>query len=134
MACWQTLAVTRKTALKRRTPLKRSNKGLGRRQPLARSTKPIQRKAKLKPVSTKKHKVEIREQDKLWQQEMTNGKACAVGKDCVGDLVAHHVKRRRHLATRHDPANALVLCYGHHSELHTIGEKTFRKKYGLEKS
>jgi hypothetical protein len=43
MACWQTLAVTRKTALKRRTPLKRSNKGLGRRVPLARSTKPIPR-------------------------------------------------------------------------------------------
>lgn len=54
-----------------------------------------------------------------------------MGRGCLGDLCAHHIKRRRHLATRWDPENALILCVKHHSELHTIGEKTFRKKYGI---
>ena len=51
---------------------------------------------------------------------------------CVGDIVKHHIIRRRNMELRHKEENTLLLCTGHHGILHGGGEKTFAKKYNLQ--
>lgn len=75
----------------------------------------------------------LKERDRAWQQTLVaSGGRCMVGRNCLGDLCAHHVVGRRHQASRHDPANGEVLCFKHHAEFHQYGEKRFRERYGLK--
>jgi hypothetical protein len=39
---------------------------------------------------------------------------CAVNQDCAGRLESHHLLSRAVRATRHDPANGIMLCSLHH--------------------
>jgi len=80
---------------------------------------------------SKKRKREIKKKDKEFQQSIPEDAVCVAGQDCMGQLIAHHVRRRRHMDTRWDEENSIILCVKHHSELHQIGEKTFHQKYNL---
>ena len=55
---------------------------------------------------------------------------CTVGTThgCFGRIVAHHDPTKG--AGGHDRA-VVPLCWLHHSEIHTIGRKSFDKKYGV---
>jgi len=101
--------------LKRYKPLKRAS-------PPRRSEKPIARVSKRGKAILKR--------DAQFQADIPTDARCLIGKDCLGDLIKHHKKRRRHLDTRWDDTNTDIFCVKHHAELHTIGEKTFRRKYG----
>lgn len=75
---------------------------------------------------------EIKRRDREFQEALPPGSVCAVGVDCFGRLCKHHLMRRRHVATRHDDRNAIILCQKHHSEGHAIGPSRFREKYGID--
>ena len=90
-------------------------KPLQRRTPLKRSQKPIPRRKKPNPVS--KRGRAIRKLDAAWQRDIPADARCLIGNDCLGDLIKHHKKRRRHLDTRWDDKNASILCVKHHDEL-----------------
>lgn len=49
---------------------------------------------------------------------------------CWGDVDPDHVTSRG--ARGKDHANVVPLCRGHHDERHTIGIRTFEKRYGLD--
>jgi hypothetical protein len=65
--------------------------------------------------------------DKELLAEFKN-KPCAVGKNCLGDVVAHHIKTKG--SGGHDVSkNLRALCVRHHTEIHAIGAYTFLLKY-----
>jgi hypothetical protein len=99
------------------------------RKPLKRST-PLPRPTKrLRPVSASPRRREIRRKDREFQASIPENACCAVGKGCVGQLVKHHLRRRRYLASRWDDKNAMILCFWHHQVLHQLGENRFLEKY-----
>lgn len=49
---------------------------------------------------------------------------------CVGRIEAAHVKSRG--AGGDDHANILSLCWGHHIQQHTIGSRSFEKRWGVD--
>ena len=58
---------------------------------------------------------------------------CVVGgKDCFGDILAHHVKTKG--AGHGDEYNLVPLCFSHHTwnnGVHAIGKIRFEEKYSL---
>lgn len=104
---------------RRLTPL-RPGKPPRRYTPLPRPTKPIARRSKLKAA--------LRVADRVFQAAF-GSEGCVVGGNCYGPVCGHHSVRRRNLARRHDKENGVPLCKKHHSELHTIGDFRFFKKY-----
>lgn len=53
---------------------------------------------------------------------------CSVGHYSI-QTTSHHLKGRRHIATRWDRDNTIRLCYAHHEECHRIGPTAFGRKY-----
>lgn len=49
---------------------------------------------------------------------------------CVGPTEPDHVRARG--AGGKDAGNVVPLCSGHHSERHTIGIRTFERRYGID--
>ena len=73
----------------------------------------------------------VKERDRKFQESIPKDAVCAVGHGCMGTLIRHHVRGRRHIKERWDVGNSVILCVSHHTELHKIGQKTFMKKYGI---
>lgn len=61
---------------------------------------------------------------------------CAAWKSgkCEGPNHAHHVRTSANSGTGIKPSdfNAVPLCAAHHNEVHTIGQKTFEEKHGVD--
>ena len=52
---------------------------------------------------------------------------------CSQPAVIHHIFTRGAYGKRaENDSNMIPLCITHHTEVHTIGRKTFAEKYGLE--
>ena len=62
-----------------------------------------------------KRKTLIEDCDRLWRQCVrARDRCCRVcGRDS-GKLDAHHIIKRRHMATRWDLLNGCLLCFSHH--------------------
>lgn len=50
--------------------------------------------------------------------------------ECLGPVTGHHVKSIG--AGGQDEGNEIPLCVQHHTEIHTLGRKTFAKRNGLD--
>lgn len=85
---------------------------------------PKPRKADRVGVRRRKY---IKKRDKTFQIE---GEAhfCAVGHYSEQTTSHHHIGRRA-MQLRWERDNTARLCYQHHTELHSIGEKAFSEKY-----
>ena len=58
------------------------------------------------------------------------GLPCTIGRGCMGDVVAHHVKTKG--AGGKDKGGTIPLCFLHHSEWHDKGRIGFQMKYDLD--
>jgi len=61
-------------------------------------------------------------------QVSTETNVCSIGNHFAEQTAGHHVIRRKHLDTRHDPGNIVRLCYYHHMLLHSMGRGDFNKR------
>ena len=63
--------------------------------------------------------------------EEFHDKTCLINSNCMGQVVAHHVK---HKGAGGDDVleNLIALCTKHHVELHAIGQYTFFIKHRLD--
>jgi len=64
-------------------------------------------------------------------QEWANKQICWV-ENCYNQAVAHHVKPRRYLKTRHNTLAAIPFCVLHHTGdlgIHALGVGKFLRKY-----
>src|SRR4051812_25181435 len=110
----------RRSRLSRRSPIRRGTTPLKRRKPLLRRSpmKPSAKrsrsgssprrssistdslpfpKQKKKDRPGEKRKRLIKRKDREFKQHIPEGARCAVGRDCLGRLVKHHKKHRRHI-------------------------------------
>ena len=58
------------------------------------------------------------------------GLPCTIGKGCMGDVVAHHVKSKG--AGGKDRGNCIPLCALHHREWHDKGRISWQMKYNID--
>ena len=64
--------------------------------------------------------------------EYCRGLQCLVGKNCLGPVDPHHVRNHTGMGLREDDSQTVPLCRKHHSELHSVGKRTFQARYGLD--
>lgn len=61
--------------------------------------------------------------------EYIKANCCLVGILCAGDTVHHHTKTK---GSGGSDFSCVPLCVKHHTEVHSIGTKTFQEKYNLD--
>ncbi len=111
----------KRTALTRRTPLKRGG-SLRREAPIARRTR-------LRPVN-RERKLERYEAAFGDRAELVRAMPCLLlGTECWGPIEAAHVRSRGAGGTRRD---LVPLCSKHHREQHDTGIKTFAARHGID--
>lgn len=55
---------------------------------------------------------------------------CCVGFGCFGDIAAHHVKSGGK-SIKCDDHETIPLCWHHHNLIHTVGKKTFERRFNV---
>ena len=56
---------------------------------------------------------------------------CTVRRECVGDIAAHHMETGG-MGIKCSDFKTLPLCMRHHAELHSIGRRSFVRKYDID--
>ena len=96
-----------------------------RKRPLERGA-PLTRTARLRPKGGSRFKGKRDDAYRMF----VRSQPCLIGIFCLGVVEAHHVKTRG--AGGADRDNLLALCGRHHSEWHTIGRRSFERRWGLD--
>lgn len=113
----------KRSELKRKTPMKRSTKPMKKRSP-ERQTRA--REECFGPCADLARTLDCLIWTTLGTRPDTHDPK---GQVCVGVVEVDHVRTRG--AGGKDAGNCCALCTGHHSERHTIGIRTFEKRYGV---
>ena len=104
----------KRSALKRKTPLKQGDKPLRRTALRSKPQRPKPR-SKLKPVSEKRSRENAKRREVKKQMVAERGGRCQWPDGCPRDAVdAHEVKKRSRGGSITDPENILLLCREHH--------------------
>lgn len=74
----------------------------------------------------------IKKADKEFQSDMPDRPICVCGHAINKNQAAKHhaIHSRKYMEYRYDDNNCVILCYRHHTEIHSKGEVWFYLNYG----